>query len=66
MAGDWGSACGPACGYCGACTSGPKVIGYCRRCEGPYFSYENNLSGLCDPCLDAEHEQTRIAQGKKR
>lgn len=37
---EWGSACGPDCGYCGACTSGPRVeepepIVCCASCGMP-------------------------------
>lgn len=59
---DRGSACGPDCGYCGGCTSGPKIVGRCTRCDGPYFTMENTISGLCDVCLDRDHDEVRIAR----
>lgn len=52
---DWGSACGPACGYCGACTGLPAGVQRvtCSEChERDAFVEKGELASqaLCSQC----------------
>lgn len=40
-----------------------KALGECRRCDRPYFAWENTISRLCDPCLERDHD---IAEEQRR
>jgi hypothetical protein len=42
-----------------------RAIGRCKRCEGPYFTQENTISGLCDPCLDRDHDEAKAARARE-
>lgn len=52
---DWGSACGPDCGYCGACTAGASVIERtCAGCGGPVYvgrDEDYQIIVECSRCL---------------
>jgi hypothetical protein len=59
---DWGSACGPDCGWCGGCTDGPRdaVKFSCAKCGDDVWVGRREEVGIhvwCDRCLDADRRQ---------
>ena len=59
---DWGSACGPNCGWCGACTSGPPMI-RCAQC-GQLMPEPDEcvIEPLCEGCVYNNQHQGQNEQ----
>ena len=58
------NACSAACGWCGACTDGPRTNATCPRCRRDYYCPRDEwtIGALCDACCvarDIEAEQRR-------
>jgi hypothetical protein len=56
------SACSPNCGWCGACTSGPRPNATCSECRADFWKGRDDVGDLCDDCCDRRDAHTSAYQ----
>lgn len=63
--------CNADCGWCGACTSGPRLNATCSDCHEDFHKGRDDVGNLCDACCarrDAHTDalQLRMAKAQRK